>query len=95
MEQDLVRSYKNSKHLVRSDKVLIRFFSWAVQVQLPTPRDMPHPVTLDFTYVSLSADDLDHWLLGEVHGFASSLCQQGMEHTSGKVHYVSSKLMIA
>ena len=28
MEQNLVRSYKNSKHLVRSDKILIRFFSW-------------------------------------------------------------------
>ena len=28
LEQNLVRSYKNSKHLVRSDKILIRFFSW-------------------------------------------------------------------
>ena len=28
LEQNLVRSYKNSKHLVRSDKILIRCFSW-------------------------------------------------------------------
>ena len=28
LEQNLVRSYKNSKHLVTSDKILIRFFSW-------------------------------------------------------------------
>ena len=41
--------------------------------------------SLEFTYVRLAADDLDHWLSGEIHGFASSLCQQGVEHTSGKV----------
>ena len=33
----------------------------------------------------LSGDDMDHWIAGEVHGFASSLCQQGAGSRMGKV----------
>ena len=33
----------------------------------------------------LSGDDMNHLISGEVHGFASSLCQQGVGSRMGKV----------
>ena len=33
----------------------------------------------------LSGDDMNHFISGEVHGFASSLCQQGVGSRMGKV----------
>jgi autophagy-related protein 101 len=44
--------------------------------------------SMDFTYVKASGEDMDHWLSGEVHGFASSLCQQGLDTRIGKVGVV-------
>jgi hypothetical protein len=41
--------------------------------------------SMDFTYVKASGEDMDHWLSGEVHGFASSLCQQGLDTRIGKI----------
>ena len=44
---------------------------------------------MEFTYVRLASQDLDHWLSGEVHGFVSSLCQPGLESRIGKVSSVT------
>lgn len=44
---------------------------------------------MEFTYVRLASQDLDHWLSGEVHGFVSSLCQQGLGSRIGKVNRVT------
>lgn len=41
--------------------------------------------SMELTYVRLSGDDMDHWIAGEVHGFASSLCQQGAGSRMGKI----------
>ena len=41
--------------------------------------------SIEFTYIRLASQDLDHWLSGEVHGFVSSLCQQGLGSRIGKV----------
>lgn len=40
---------------------------------------------MELTYVRVSSSDIDQWLTAEVHGFASSLCQQGAETRLGKV----------
>ena len=45
--------------------------------------------SMEFTYVRLASQDSDHWLSGEVHGFVSSLCQQGLGSRIGKVSSVA------
>ncbi len=74
--------------------VLIAFDSFQFKYSLKDPNtfsvgsvgfeDCDCP-SMDFTYVRVSDPQLDRWLLGEIDGFATPLCQQGIGRATGKV----------